>query len=73
MSVEKQAAIELSNEELDVVAGGADIFFDFTQFNSDTLLISQNTQSGPGGSSTSSTIARQRINTSAFRFIGLDV
>ncbi|MGF1961927.1 MAG: CTB family bacteriocin, partial [Aulosira sp. DedVER01a] len=49
MSVENQAAIELSEQELDVVAGGADILFDTTNFKSDTLLVAQNTQSGPGG------------------------
>jgi hypothetical protein len=73
MSVEKQSAIELSSEELDVVAGGADFLFDTTHFQSEILLVSQNTQSGPGGSSTTSSIARQKINTSAVHFIGLDV
>jgi hypothetical protein len=73
MSVEKQAAIELSNEELDVVAGGADFLFDATQFKSDTLVVGQHTQSGPGGSSTTSTIGRQKIDTSAFHNITLGI
>ncbi|MDZ8056607.1 MAG: CTB family bacteriocin [Aulosira sp. ZfuCHP01] len=71
MSVENQAAIELSEQELDVVAGGADILFDTTKFKSDTAIVAQNTQSGPGGSSTTSAVATQKINTSAVHFIGL--
>ncbi|AFY34453.1 CTB family bacteriocin [Calothrix sp. PCC 7507] len=71
MSVENQTAIELSEEELDVVAGGADVLFDLTHFNSNTLLVAQNTQSGVAGSSTSSTIARQVIDTTAVHFVGL--
>ncbi|MBW4642547.1 MAG: CTB family bacteriocin [Goleter apudmare HA4340-LM2] len=73
MKVENQVAIELSSEELDVVAGGVDFLLDATQFKSNTLLVGQNTQSGPGGSSTTSTIARQVIDTSAFHNITLGV
>ncbi len=73
MSVENQNAIELSEQELDVVAGGADVLFDTTNFKSNTLLVAQNTQSGPGGSSTTSTIARQKIDTSAVHLIALGV
>ncbi|WP_256973380.1 CTB family bacteriocin [Nostoc sp. T09] len=34
-------------------------------------MVGQNTQSGPQGSSTTSTVAQQKINTSAVHFIGL--
>jgi hypothetical protein len=72
MSVENQTAIELSEQELDVVAGGVgDVLFDATQFKSNTLVVGQNTQSGPGGSSTTSAIARQKIDTSAIHLIAL--
>ncbi|OUL24269.1 CTB family bacteriocin [Nostoc sp. 106C] len=73
MSVENQAAIELSEQELDVVAGGngGDVLFDATRFQSNTLLVGQNTQSGPGGSSTTSTVARQVLDTSAIHLIAL--
>jgi hypothetical protein len=71
MSVEKQAAIELSNEELDVVAGGADLFVDVTHFESEILVVGQHTQSTAGGSSAASNIARQKINTKAAHLIGL--
>ncbi|AFY34450.1 CTB family bacteriocin [Calothrix sp. PCC 7507] len=73
MSVENQTAIELSEQELDVVAGGVDFLVDATRFNSNTLLVAQNTQSGPGGSSTTSTIARQVIDTSAIHNIVLGI
>ncbi len=61
----------MSEQELDVVAGGADVLFDATKFKSDTLVVGQNTQSGPGGSSTTSALAQQKINTNAVHFIGL--
>ncbi|MFN6581525.1 MAG: CTB family bacteriocin, partial [Aulosira sp. ZfuVER01] len=58
-------------QELDVVAGGADILFDTTKFKSDTAIVAQNTQSGPGGSSTTSAVATQKINTNAVHLIAL--
>ncbi|MFN6581520.1 MAG: CTB family bacteriocin [Aulosira sp. ZfuVER01] len=73
MSVENQAAIELSEQELDVVAGGADVLFDTTKFKSNTLLVEQNTQSGPNGSSTTSAVAQQKINTNAVHLIALGI
>ncbi|AFY34451.1 CTB family bacteriocin [Calothrix sp. PCC 7507] len=73
MSVENQTAIELSEQELDVVAGGVDFLLDATQFKSNTLLVGQATQSTAAGSATTSTIARQVIDTNAFHNIVLGI
>lgn len=70
MQDEKQRLIELSQDELDTVSGGFNFqFFAATFFEQTDSLVMQNTQSGPGGSSTSSLIANRSIRT--FSIIGL--
>ncbi|MBW4644998.1 MAG: CTB family bacteriocin [Goleter apudmare HA4340-LM2] len=70
MEKEKQGPIELSHDELDTVAGGFNFqYFAATFFEQTDSLVMQNTQSGPGGSSTSSLMATRSIR--AFSFIGL--
>ncbi|MBW4645000.1 MAG: CTB family bacteriocin [Goleter apudmare HA4340-LM2] len=71
MKVENQTAIELSNEELDVVAGGTDVFTDVTQYQSEILVVGQKAESAAGGSSAAANIARQKINAKAAHLIGL--
>jgi len=73
-TIMNSAAIELSDEELEVVAGGATpaaLLADLTNFNQSTQLINQATQSGMGGSSTVSSIANQKTNTAALHAIAL--
>jgi len=73
-TIVNSAAIELSDEELEVVAGGATpaaLLADLTNFNQSTQLINQATQSGMGGSSTVSLIANQKTNTAALHAIAL--
>lgn len=67
MSDETQGAIELSEEELDVVAGGLSFkSFNGTFFEQTDSLIMQNTESRPdGSSSTTSVIATRSIRTFA--------
>ncbi|OUL19025.1 hypothetical protein BV378_33780 [Nostoc sp. RF31YmG] len=69
---ENQGAIELADEELDMVAGGFNFFFAATFFEQSDRVILQNTQSGPSGSSTSSLIATRDIRTFAIQglFLG---
>jgi len=75
-TIMNSAAIELSDEELEVVAGGtvpvpAALALDTTNFNQSTQLIDQATKSGMGGSSTVSSIANQKTNTAALHAIAL--
>ena len=73
-TIMNSAAIELSDEELEVVAGGtapAALLADLTNFNQSTQLINQATQSGKDGSSTVSSIANQKTNTAALHAVAL--
>jgi len=80
-TIVNSTAIELSDEELEVVAGGVVVggtvpaptalALDTTNFNQSTQLINQATQSGMGGSSTVSSIANQKTNTAALHAIAL--
>jgi hypothetical protein len=69
---ENPGAIELSDQELDEVAGGFSFLFSATFFEQSDRLITHNTQSGPNGSSTSSLIATRHIRTFAIQglFLG---
>ncbi|MDZ8055914.1 MAG: CTB family bacteriocin [Aulosira sp. ZfuVER01] len=69
---ENQGAIELADEELDMVAGGFNLFFAATFFEQSDRVILQNTQSGTNGSSTSSLIATRDIRTFAIQALVLD-
>lgn len=79
MSVENLNAIELSDAELDTVAGGAitisnpagyasDAGNDFFQKN---LLVAQKTEAGPGGSATGSVVGLSEIFSQATQGIAV--
>jgi hypothetical protein len=66
MSYEINSAVELSSEELDLVAGGANVLDQrATQFTSNQLVFAGTTNSGPTGSQTGSLVATNQINTAA--------
>jgi hypothetical protein len=72
MSDKNQGAIELSEDELDDVAGGFGFLFSATFFEQSDRLIIHNTNSDANGSSTSSLIATRHIRTFAIQglFLG---
>ncbi|OKH22236.1 hypothetical protein NIES593_13655 [Hydrococcus rivularis NIES-593] len=64
-------AEELSEEELDAVAGGADIFFSSSFYEESATSIARQTTVTPEGSSSSFVFKSLHIITGAFQFIGL--
>lgn len=74
MSDEPQDPIELSDDELDEVAGGFSVLFSATYFEQSDRLIINNTRSRGRSSFKNSTIASRRIRTFAIQglFVGND-
>jgi len=66
-------AIELSQQELDAVAGGSDVSFSFSFFQENDKFLSQEASSGKNGSSAKSVLQSRNIVSYAFQFIGLDI
>ncbi|BAY09150.1 CTB family bacteriocin [Calothrix sp. NIES-2098] len=72
MSNENQGAIELADEELDMVAGGFIFSFSVASFEQSDRLFIQNTQSGRNGNSTNSLIATRDIRSFAIQALIVD-
>lgn len=62
---------ELSEQELEEVAGGIDIFMSGSVFENNEVVLAQNTSSNPSGGGTSSVFKSSHTFSSAFQFIGL--
>lgn len=64
-------SVELSEQELEQVAGGIDIFMSGSVFENHEVMLAQNTSSNSSGGGTSSVFKSSRTFSSAFQFIGL--
>ncbi len=65
------AQVELSAQELEEVAGGIDIFMSGAVFETNEVMLIQNTTASPNGASTNSILQSSHTFSSAFQFIGL--
>lgn len=65
------AQVELSAQELEEVAGGIDIFMSGAVFESNEVMLAQNTNANASGAGTSSIFTSSHTFSSAFQFIGL--
>ncbi|WP_460205186.1 CTB family bacteriocin [Scytonema sp. NUACC21] len=63
--------VELSEQELDNVAGGIDIFLSGSIFEKSDVFVGNNSGSGLNGSGTNSVFQSSHTFSSAFQFIGL--
>ena len=72
--INKAAAIELSSEELDIVAGGSGDFFNFgisgSSFEQFAIGGGEATMAGPQGASTQEMVQIQGISSEAFKGLG---
>ncbi len=65
--------IELSEEELDAIAGGRDISLSFSFFKETDVFSSQTTTTDQHGSSVNSVFASRNIVSYTFQAVGLNV
>ena len=65
------ADIELSDEDLDAVAGGTATLVEATSYRAKLTVFSLKTSSGPGGSTSVLNVASLFIDTGAFKAISL--
>ena len=78
--IKNQMAIELSEDELDTVAGGFSLVLgngqsltndSVSQFQQKTLLVSGGTFSGPGGAGNTFQVAAQEISSSSGQILAI--
>ncbi|MDF5710702.1 MAG: CTB family bacteriocin [Nostoc sp. S4] len=63
---------DLSNEQLEVVAGGVDFQIDATYFTADENVLNGDSSSDPSGSTANSNGKSTDITTAGLAFLGLD-
>jgi hypothetical protein len=78
--IKNQFAVELSDSELDTVAGGLSLVLgngqsltndSISQFSQKTLLVSGGTFAGPGGTGNTFNVAAQETTSSSGQILGI--
>jgi hypothetical protein len=72
--IKNQIAVELSDSELDTVAGGIDLFSgSLSAFSQEKLLTQTATAAGPNGAGTVQTVGAQDTSSIANNFLGISI